>query len=475
HTLIGDHPTHPHHLPTYPFQHKRYWQPSRAAATTDAASIGLGEFEHPLVGATVTRADSDELLLTGRLSLRTHPWLADHTVLGRVLLPGTAFVELALQAGAEVRAGHLEELTLEAPLVLAGNDASQFQVAVAAPDATGRRSVTVHSRPESTDFEHEWIRHADGVLAPEELPAGQRLTVWPPSGAEPVDLTGRYEDLAEQGFTYGPAFQGLRAVWRRGTEVFAELALPDEQLEHAGSFGLHPALLDSALHAIELGVLPGTGEARLPFAWSGVRLYASGATKARIRLAPAGTDAVTIEVSDPTGSPVLAVESLALRAISAKQLGAAAGRSHDALFRVEWVPAGAGGMTSATAAGTTLIRLAADATVHDAVHTALARTQQWLAEDRPEDERLVLVTSGAVGVGAEEDVRDLPGAAARGLLRSAQTENPDRIILLDLDLDDPDTLHTILPTALASGEPQIALRNGTLLTPRLTRITTPEP
>ncbi|MDH6134261.1 acyl transferase domain-containing protein/acyl carrier protein [Kitasatospora sp. MAA4] len=254
----------PTDLPTYPFQRRHYWPKPAGGPGGDVGAAGLDRIDHPLLGAVVRQADSEELLLTGRLSLRTHPWLADHKVLGRVLLPGTAFVELALQAGAEAGAAHLEELTLEAPLILTERGSTQFQVAVGAPDETGGRSFTVHSRPVGGEFEETWVRHAGGVLTGDDTPAAFGSTVWPPQGARRLDLSERYQALLDQGFDYGPAFQGLRSVWQRGTEVFAELALPQDQQATAERFGLHPALLDSALHAIELGVLPGTGEPRLP-------------------------------------------------------------------------------------------------------------------------------------------------------------------------------------------------------------------
>ncbi|MFD5799235.1 type I polyketide synthase [Streptomyces diastatochromogenes] len=451
-------------LPTYPFQHQRYWQPN-TARTQEASSVGLGTVDHPLIGGVVTRADSEELLLTGRLSLAAQPWLADHMVLDRVLLPGTAFVELALRSGGEALAGVLEELTLEAPLVLPERGGVQFQVIVGAPDEEGRRELTLHSRQESDDPGRPWIRHGAGLLTAEDARRGPDLTVWPPHGAEPIDLTNRYQELDAQGFGYGPAFQGLRAAWRRGDEVFAELLLPDGHSEDAAAFGLHPALLDSALHAIELGVLPGTGEPRLPFAWSGVRLFATGATAARVRLAPAGDDAVTIEVADAAGAPVASVDALAVRAVSAEQLAAVGGAAPEGLLRVEWVPAG----PRTAPAATTVVRLRGGESVHDTVHEALTRTQQWLAEDRPEEERLVVVTRGAVAVADDEDVRDLPAAAAWGLLRSAQTENPDRIVLVDVE-DSED--EAALAVALATSDVQIAVRAGRALTPRLARATT---
>ncbi|WUB43691.1 type I polyketide synthase [Streptomyces griseorubiginosus] len=456
-------------LPTYPFQRRRYWQPNTGRAK-DATAVGLGTVQHPLIGAAVTRADTGELLFTGRLSLASHPWLADHMVLGRALLPGTAFVELALRAGEEALAGVLEELTLEAPLVLPEHGGVQFQVIVGAPDDSGRRELTLHSRREGADPDRGWVRHAGGSLADDTAGPGTDLSVWPPRDAVPVDLTGRYEDLAEQGFGYGPAFQGLRAVWVRGDEVFAELRLPDDRTEDARAFGLHPALLDSALHALELGALPGTGEPRLPFAWSGVRLFATGCAAARVRLAPVGPDTVTIDVADSSGAPVASVAALAVRTVTAEQLGAADGRTHEALFQVEWAPATpAMPATRVTASeATTVVRLRGGESVHGTVNEALVLAQRWLAEERPEEERLVVVTGGAVAVTADEDVRDLPAAAARGLLRSAQTENPDRIVLVDLDdVDD----EAGLELALATAEAEVVVRGGAALTPRLGRVT----
>ncbi|MEU7791018.1 type I polyketide synthase [Amycolatopsis sp. NPDC049159] len=484
-------------LPTYAFQHRRFWPEVSAAAAGDVGAAGLTDAAHPLLAATLPLAGGDGVVLTGRLSLATQPWLADHAVLGTVLLPGTAFVELAVRAGDQAGCPALEELTLAAPLVLREQDAVAIQVAVGGPDADGRRELTIHSRPEGRD---EWTAHAAGVLAPAAAAEPAALAEWPPAGAEPVDVTGFYDTLAASGFGYGPAFRGLRAAWRAGAEIYAEVALPEQQ--QAGAFGLHPALLDAALHA--LGLRDGETGPRLPFAWTGVTLHATGAAALRVRLRPGAGDAVAVDVADATGAPVASVAALVLRPVSAEQLRGPDGG--DSLFSVEWTPipvpeptAGRyavigpdplGLVAGLGSAGTVesyvdladLGRSTAEtgeepqfvfsAIRHspqpkDRAGFALDLVRAWLADERFSTARLVLVTRGAVGAVDGDRVPDLTAAPVWGLLRSAQFENPGRLVLVDLDDEDPRS--AALLGAVASGEPQLALRDGRALAARLVR------
>ena len=324
-------------LPTYAFDRQRYW-PALALWTGDAAGLGMAPVQHPLLGASVELAQGEGSLFTSRLSLRTHPWLADHTILGQILLPGTAFVELALRTGDEVGCDRIDELTLAAPLVVPPSGAIQLQVAVGAPDDAGSRSIAVFSRPEG-EADLPWTQHATGVLGVGERRADFDATAWPPAGAEAVDIAGCYETFARTGFDYGQTFQGLRAVWRAGEDVYAEVALPDDN--DAGGFGLHPAVLDAALHASMIGGESAeSAQSRVPFSWQGVSLHATGASAVRVKLSPAGADALSVVLADAAGELVASVESLVTRTVSAEQLGsAAAGR--DSLFRVEWVPVSA--------------------------------------------------------------------------------------------------------------------------------------
>ncbi|MEW9534690.1 SDR family NAD(P)-dependent oxidoreductase, partial [Microbispora sp. NPDC049125] len=449
-------------LPTYAFQRQRYWLRA-ATSTTDMGSAGLDSADHPLLGAAVPLAEGDGLLFTGRLSLSTHPWLADHAVAGTVILPGTAFAELAIRAGDQVGCDRVDELTLHAPLVLPEHGSVQIQVAVGEADETdetGTRSFTLHSRT----GDGPWECHATGFVGRRTAPAEPAdLAAWPPPDAVPVALDDFYDRMAEVGFGYGPAFQGLRAVWRRGDEVFAEVRLAEDAEMDAAAFALHPALLDAALQAIGLGTF--VQEPGMPFSWSGVSVAVPGASAARVRLAPAGRDAVGLTLADGAGRTVAVVESLVLRPISDQLV-----TGHDALFGVDWarVPLDRSdgipiprldALADGDAVPDTVQASAPDA------HAALALAQRWLSDERFEHSRLVFVTRGAVAADASEDVPDLAAATVWGLVRSVQSEHPGRFVLADVDRDDP----VLLAAAVATGEPQVALRGGAVHAPRLAR------
>ncbi|HEV2779718.1 MAG TPA: type I polyketide synthase [Actinophytocola sp.] len=473
-------------LPTYAFQHERYWLIPGTGAV-DAAGLGQTGIDHPLLGAAVALPDTGGVVATGRLSRSVQPWLVDHAVNGTVLVPGAALVELVLRAAEEVGCEVLEELTLAAPLLLPEQGGVQLQVILGGAEEDGRRSVAVYSRDDAAPPEAPWTQHATGVVGPDQPVAEPGPAQWPPADAEPVTVDGLYEELAAAGFGYGPAFQGLRQVWRRGEEIFAEAALPEEQTADAGRFGLHPALLDAALH----GILAGREdvEVRLPFSWAGIGLHATGATGVRVRLVPTGEDAVAVHLTDPTGAPVATVQSLTSRPVNPDALGTRTTGGRDSLFGLQWtsVPAersdagryvvlGADtlGLEAESYSDLDAIEPAPEAVIHavpagavrEVTERVLGLIQAWLAADHLAGARLVFLTRNAM---ATEDGQDceLAQAAAWGLVRTAQSEHPDRFVLLDID-DHPDSLAAV-PTALVAGEPQLAIRTGELLALRLGR------
>ncbi|HWX46141.1 MAG TPA: SDR family NAD(P)-dependent oxidoreductase, partial [Solirubrobacteraceae bacterium] len=527
-------------LPTYAFQRKCHWI-SAAASASDARALGQSATEHPLLGAALHLAGQREgWVFTGRLSLQERPWLKDHAVMDTVLLPGTALLELALAVALRVGVDTVQELTLHAPLVLADEGATQLQLTVSPPGEQGHCEIGIYSCPvgpaEDAQQPQQWMLHAAGVLGPggDESDAGEHLLtgdhegwaggVWPPVGADPVDVEFLYDRLAEAGYGYGPVFQGLRAAWRRGEELFAEVALAQEAGE-VGGFAVHPALLDAALHALALEGLAArkTGEPQVPFSFSGVRQYGHGGRALRVRIRPAdggaehGMQAHSLDVLDSAGAPVLRIEELSTRTVDLGALTVARGRRDD-LYELEWVEVQGSSLNGATVhavalgecaevpgvelderyadlgvledaiaegasapevvlvdartlAGTPAVEVEGGELaqrVHAVTTGALELLQGWLASEFLQEARLVFLAERAAVVAAGESP-DLAQAALVGLLRSAHTEHPGRFCLLDSD-GSAESLAAVRLALSRADEPELALRDGSLYAPRLARV-----
>ncbi|AJC52690.1 type I polyketide synthase [Streptomyces sp. 769] len=478
-------------LPTYAFQHNRYWLEA-GQQTTDAAAIGLTDTGHPLLGTAITLAETNETLFTTRLSLTTHPWLTHHTLSNTTTLTPATLTELAIRAGDHHGATTLDHLTLHTPLTLPPHQAIQLQVRITTPDHTNHHNLTIHTRPDNNDT--PWTCHAHARLSfsvPGVVPA---LGQWPPQGAEDTDLE--------------------RTVWQQGDDLFSEVRLSEKQIGRSGDFGIHPALLDAAL--LNHPFLPREGTLLLPTEWHGVRLHATGATTAHIRLTRTGDNTATALLTDQTGQPLLTIDNLTYHEIPHEQLAGGWEATPDALFQLDWTPvavprpaeAAAWGVLGADVPGLfgaaerfadvpavaraveSGARLAAvvvpfadtdevvDADVDDmaaAAHRttrrALALVQAWLADERLADTPLIVLTQGAVST--SDGAEDLAPARAAlwGLLRSAQSEHPGRLTLADLDSATPHPLEA-LQALLICGEPQAAIREGRLFLPRLQRVQT---
>jgi acyl transferase domain-containing protein/acyl carrier protein len=439
---------HPHvDLPTYAFQRDRYWLATPGLPGAGAVPPGLAGTGHPLLSAVVATGEGH--LFTGGLSVRGTPWLAEHVVGGAIVLPGTAFSELALCAGERVGCAALSELTLRTPLVLAEDRDTALRLFVGAPDEAGDRVVTVYARAETGDEDAKWTCHATGVLSDGATADGFDLAAWPPAGAVQADLTGYYDRLAEAGIDYGEPFRGLKTVWRQGNDVYAEIEAPEGALDDLDAFAVHPALLDAALQSLGFGARS-SSERRMPFAWNQVRLFAAGARILRTRLTTVDDDTIALRVADATGAPVLEIGSLRLRAVPAEPV-AATGRD---LYTVEHVPLA---LASTAAEVETWTCPPGDA--RSMILSTVDATRSWLANGS--GTRFVVVTPDAE--------TDPAVAGVHGLVRSIQAEHPDRFVLAEIG-ESVDT--EVLSRAVATGEPQFRVRGDEVTVPRLARLRT---
>ncbi|MEU9447011.1 type I polyketide synthase, partial [Streptomyces sp. NPDC048304] len=503
-------------LPTYPFQRRRYWLDPLPGSGRHAGG-------HPLLGSVVTLADSSAVVSTTVLSTRSHPWLADHTVAGRAVLPTAAYLDFALHLGARVGCDHVATLDQEQALVLDDRTSVELQVVLDAPGDDGTRPFACYSRPVTAtgaaadgdeDTHRPWTRHAHGVLAPAEAlapaspePVGDAGS-WPPADAEeldPAEVDALYEASRGGGLDHGPAFHALTAVWRAGDEVYAEAVVPEEPQADALRVALHPVLLDAALHTA-----PALGRAgAVAVAWRDCTLHAASAEALRIRVRPLADGALRLDLADDTGAPVATVGEVTVTPATELPLPAAEFTFADDLFVVEWfelaapladltvsqaavlgdgpAPAGAAQYADADALFAALDQTGAavpelvflpvngesaelPAGVHEVTTRTLDVLRRWTADERTAGARLVVVTRHAASVRDGEPVADLAASAVRGLLRSAQSENPGRFLLLDIDGEaGDDALLAAAVNVLDDGETEIALRAGRVYGARLIR------
>ncbi|RKS10384.1 acyl transferase domain-containing protein [Nocardiopsis sp. Huas11] len=483
-------------VPEDPFRRERHWvtPPAPVAAVRERPA-------EPLIDDGLALADG-RTVFAGRLDLEGQAWVRDHGVLGRVVAPGTALVDLAAHAGARVGAPTVADLVLEAPLVLSRGAGLKLQVTVDAADERGRRGLTVHARPVDAAPDTPWTRHASGAVAAAGAPATDTAgdsdpgAPWPPTAAESLAVWPDYDRLLRRGYAYGPLFQGLRGVWRHGNDLLAEVEPPAASATGGPFHGPHPAVVDAALHAL---LLHGGDERSLlvPFAWSGVRVRPTDADAAasgrlRVRATELGPDRYRLAVTDESGAAVVSVDELVLRPLDEDALPPRDPAELPGLYELVWekvdappptvaIPTGLPDLDGLDLDGTvppvvyTELPAAAvysdEARIPDAVRqgldSALSTIRAWLTDPRTEHARLVVVTWRAVATDPATRLTGLAAAPVWGLLRAAQREYPDRIVLVDSDGSEDS--HRMVAGAVGLGEPQVALRSGTVLVPRLVR------
>ncbi|UPZ33560.1 SDR family NAD(P)-dependent oxidoreductase [Streptomyces sp. LRE541] len=322
-------------LPTYAFRRQRFWLNAPGESTTRSTS------DHPLLDAVIdlpTDGRRGEVVGSGRLSLRRHPWLADHMVDGTAPVSGTVLLEMAVWAARKAGCDLVDELTLETPLGLSRTVDREIRVVVDGM-VDGTCAVGVHSRGAG---EPGWTRNAIGVAGTdtEGSPGEESLAVWPPAGAVGVPIEDEYARLSAHGFSQGPLRHGPEKVWRRGDELFAQVELPMLDGMAASRFLVHPALLHAAL--LPIGLSPLVDDSWqggwMPSRCTGIRLDSAAPTVLRVRLAPAGENALSVTMADQNGTPVGGIDSLTLRPLDVERLTERGLDHQGSLFQVNWIP-----------------------------------------------------------------------------------------------------------------------------------------
>jgi pimaricinolide synthase PimS1 len=454
-------------LPTYPFERQRYWA-NALPLGGGVKAAGLEEAEHPLLGAALEVPETGQLMLTGSLPAGARPWVlaGEAATDDTEVLPEGAFADLALYSARRAGCPTVTELLVEAPLVLPQRGTIAIRIVVDAPDDSGDRGIGVYARHGlGADDEGTWTRHAVGRLSVQCLAPPDGLTDWPPRGAARVEAPDAPELIA--------------AAWSAGDEVFAELA----PIEYQGSFGVHPAQLDSVLGLWRAGR---ADDSPVVHSWTGMALHEARGAAAWVRLAPQG-DGFSVTLADPDGDVVFSAWAVRARPVPPELHRGP--RRAGALYRLDWIPALTGeaadcmevggdrypdlaALSAAIESGApapqyALVACPTSSDASEAMLEALDIARAHLAAESLRTTTMVLTTTRGAAPTSDE-VPDAPQAAVWGLMRAVQAEHPGRFALADLD--GSEEARRILPKALTADEPELAIRSDAVLCPRMAQV-----
>ena len=486
----------PVRLPTYPFQQERYWHVGRRAVPGGRRAGSAGHRPSAARGGGPGGGQcGDAVQLPAVPGGRA---VADRAHRGRPA--GGAVGGPAGAGGTRGRRGRCERggrVAGRRPLVLPTRGGLHLQVRVGPPDERQVRQVTVHARPE--DGEVSWRLHAEGELGVRAVLDVAPGKQWPPDDAVEIPLDEVHERLSTAGIRYEPLLQAVTGAWTvpNSSTVHAELALSPELVDEVSPYATHPVLVEAVAQAARLAT---PGEARVVAGWRGWQVHAVGATVVRARVTPTPDGAFRAVLTDLAGRVVATLDSLWFAELDPVALSRAGDRAHDALLHLDWeaieLPDPATPPTwavlapgdpdqpdrlaraLAAVAGADAVRYdcrsatagGADsaAEAHRHARRVLLLVQAWLADPALDDVPLVVTTRGAVGA----TVTDPAAATVWGQLRSAQSENPGRFVLVDGGSDDVESTG-LLSAIVRAGLSQCAVRAGRVLLPRLRRA--PEP
>ena len=231
-------------LPTYPFQHRRFWPKTSGVAGIDdqgAAASGL-------LGSAKDLASGDTVY-TSRLSVKSQPWLADHVIYGTVVVPGATYAAMALAAVGPP--GRVQNVYFYEPIILPEKSSREVQLSMHPLEDGGGWSFRVDSRPYGVP-DAEWSLNADGTVATGLADEPVEPEPDPPESIETViERLDRsrpqylFETFAEKELEWGTTWStSLKSLWVGDGEAIGDITVGEELAEHLGTEPMHPVLLD---------------------------------------------------------------------------------------------------------------------------------------------------------------------------------------------------------------------------------------
>jgi myxalamid-type polyketide synthase MxaC len=333
-------------LPTYPWQHKRYWLETSKQTRSTGLSTG-----HPLLGDALALA-GNEVIFEGSLDPKRQTYLADHRVLGDLVVPGAALLEWA-RAAVENHWGaercNIRDLVIQSPVVLAGGAARRTQLILRKSTDT-EASLSLYSQPLDGKASDGWVLHAVGSAHVADMasePARLDLAEVRGRCFKPMAASDVYSTLFDQGVDLGPTFRGIAEIWTGEGEVLSRLSLP-VAVNDAENYGVHPAFLDAAFQTIVAASKIEKGRTYLPFEFGSFSMFGKAPREAWVHAritdsSGASDDTFTVAVTlvDGDGQCIADITEFRVKRATTESLHRAAretSTSAECLYRLDWQP-----------------------------------------------------------------------------------------------------------------------------------------
>jgi acyl transferase domain-containing protein/NADPH:quinone reductase-like Zn-dependent oxidoreductase/NAD(P)-dependent dehydrogenase (short-subunit alcohol dehydrogenase family)/acyl carrier protein len=331
-------------LPTYPFQRQRCWfETSRRTPQSAARGRNTG---HPILGTRLRSAVAD-IVYESDVGADVPSFVRQHRVLGRVVLPATAYLDALMACGRDVLGAEdvvVEDIAVREAMLLADDGTPATVQTVVSKPRNRKVTVSISSLAESAAESDAWAVHvtANARIADAPAPSGTTLETARECCSEEVVTRDFYAAFGRRGMDFGPGFHSIRQLWRGELQALGRIELAADLLPEAGAFRMHPVLLDGCLQ-VGAAALPVEDDQTLflPIGIGAYRLLGSptGTCWAHVLVHPHGGEVrrLDLRVFDERGALLAQLQDLQVKRVTREALQRLGERwLDDSLYQAHW-------------------------------------------------------------------------------------------------------------------------------------------
>ncbi|MEH2207655.1 MAG: SDR family NAD(P)-dependent oxidoreductase [Nostoc sp.] len=339
-------------LPNYPFERSRFWVEPNKDSSQENVQLSSANLKssHPLLGSRLHLADSKEIRFQTQINSHFPAFLADHCIYGKVIMPGTAYLEMVLGTAAKVLKSKnliLENVLYKRALVLSENEVKTLQLILQPTEQQGYSFEIFSCELDEEDSSPSWMLHVSGNVTTSNLKPSMELsaTHWLPKNVASHNQAEHYQQFLQRGVDYGASFRGVKQLWLDSEVVTGEIELPQTCVLETDTYQFHPALLDACFQVLQAKFPQDSSkESYVPIAIK--RLQVCDRPSNRLwsigRVHPSENSGKTL-ISDlqlvaDDGEILAVVEGLQIQRVASATLTVSPQVPPDWLYQIEWRP-----------------------------------------------------------------------------------------------------------------------------------------